>query len=118
MVICGFAQASNLPQMWDKGSSLGSMTLNIFINHWHDGTEYILTRLAGNIELRDEVGISEGRDILLGEPGILEECARRKFNKWGKGYKWVLVDKKLQMSQQCTTAVRWQNQSLVSLGLH
>lgn len=72
-MISGFAQAGNLPQMWDQGSSLGYMTLNIFINHWHDGTENVLTKLVGDIELRGEVGTSERRGILLGEPGILEE---------------------------------------------
>lgn len=44
----------------------GSITLNIFIN---DGTES-LTKLAGDIELRGELDISEERDIL---PGMLEE---------------------------------------------
>lgn len=47
----------------------GSITLNIFINHWRDGTES-LTKLAGDIELRGELDISEERDIL---PDILEE---------------------------------------------
>lgn len=56
-----------------QGSILDSTRLNIFINHWPVGTENILTKLAGDIELRDEVGISEGRDILLGEPGMLEK---------------------------------------------
>lgn len=53
-----------------QGSILGFKTLNIFINHWHVETENIPTKLAGDIELRDEVGISVGRDILLGEPGF------------------------------------------------
>lgn len=56
-----------------QGSILGSTTLNISVNHWHDGTENVLTKLAGDIELRDDVGISEGRDISLGKTGMLEK---------------------------------------------
>lgn len=45
---------------------------NIFIN-FHFINEKILTKLAADIELRDEVDISGGRDILQREPGRLEE---------------------------------------------
>ncbi|KAK4827069.1 hypothetical protein QYF61_013710 [Mycteria americana] len=108
-------------QAGTQGSIVGPMLFNIFTNDLDDRIESTLTKFANDTKLSGEVDMSEGRAILQRDLDRLEEWVKpisAKSCTWDditKGSVWmgsslaerdlgVLVDKKLNMSQQCTAA--------------
>ncbi|KAK4827884.1 LOW QUALITY PROTEIN: hypothetical protein QYF61_022307 [Mycteria americana] len=125
-----------------QGSILGPTLFNIFISDLDDGIKCTLMKSADDTKLSGEVGTSEGRGTLQEDMDRLEEWANKnlmKFNKdkckvlyLGKHNSGVhhrlgstqlgrssverdpgvLVDNKLNMSEQCAAAAKQANRML------
>jgi len=121
--------------------ALGPALFNIFVGNTDSGTECTLSKFANDIKLCDAINTPEGRDAIQRDIDRFERWACEslmKFNKakykvlhmgWGNpkhkyrlDMEWidsspakkdlVLVDKKLNMSQQCALGAQKDNHIL------
>ncbi|GAB0182847.1 cAMP-dependent protein kinase inhibitor alpha [Grus japonensis] len=129
---------SGVPQ----GLVLGPALFNIFVGNTDGGVECTLSKFSDDTKLCGAVDTLEGRDAIQRDPGMLERWAcvhHIKFNKakckvlhvgqrnpkhnYWLGREWIessleekdlgmLVDKKLNVTQQCTLAAQNANHIL------
>lgn len=67
-----------------QGSVLGSVLLNVFINHLHDGTECTVSRFVDNSKLGGVVGTAGGQGSYSEGPGRAGEMHWQDLMKFNK----------------------------------
>ncbi|GAB0204081.1 mitochondrial enolase superfamily member 1 [Grus japonensis] len=142
VVNCSFSNWQPLTSGVPQESILGQTLFNIFISDLDDGIKCIPMKFADDTKLSGEVDTSEGRATLQEDLDRLEEWANKNLMKFSKdkckvlhlgkhnpgvkhrpGSTWlesrsverdlgVLVDSKLNMSEQCALVAKKANRML------
>lgn len=78
------AQVETSDKLCSSGVSLGQTLSNTFVSDMGSGTEYFLSKLAGNIKVSDSAKVLEERDPIQGDRDRLKRWAHVNLMKFSK----------------------------------